>query len=252
MNFSFRSCVLVALSLSGLVGCAAKPPVVAEVKKAPSEDRELLLQQKVQEKEAEIERLAAKMEAMQAKQEMEIKSGDADDIAAQKLPRVRLSPTSKAPKAEDPAEDLLGHEEAVSLADSRHETMHWYFRGLTQLEHNQYEEAVESFAAFLKSSPRHVYADRAQFWIGEARFRAKEYPLAIIAFNRLEGEFPDSFRRVEAGYKKGLALEKVGRADEAVVQLKELVRRFPRHPLTSEASAKLAGLEISIAKKLLQ
>ncbi len=251
MNFSFPS-VLVGLSFLGLVGCAAKPAVVAEARKGPGEDREMLLQQRVQEKEVEIERLAAKMEVMQAQQEMDKKTGDADDVAAQKLPRVKLSPKPAVSKLEDPAEELLGHEEAVSLADSRHETMHWYFRGLTLLEHGQYEEAVESFAAFLKSSPRHVYADRAQFWVGEARYRSKDYPMAIIAFNRLEGEFPDSFRRVEAGYKKSIALEKVGRAEEAVVQLKELIRRFPRHPLTSEASARLASLEVGLAKKQFQ
>ncbi len=251
MGFNLRSKwqpILATSCLFLVMGCATTAPVVTEVKKDPQDDKLMLMQQRMEEKEAELEKLNAKMEALQAKQEMEVRNGgDPDVMAINRLPRVKLSPVQPV-EVKDPAEDLIGHEEEVSLADSRHESMHWYFRGLTLLEHAQYEEAVEAFSAFLKASPRHVYSDRAQYWIGECRYRAKDYAMALIAFNRLEGEFPDSFRRVEAGYKKGISLEKMGRNDEAVVQLKELVRRFPRHPLTSEASAKLAGLEVKLAK----
>jgi len=250
---------LAPLAAFGLAACAAKPPAVVEVKKDPGDDRIFLLQQKLEEKESELEKLAAKMDALQAKAEMEKQTGDSDTVAMNKLPRVKLTPEiSSAKKNEiaqaekEESEALVGHDEAVSLADSRHETMHWYFRGLTLVEKKMYEEAIEAFTTFLKSSPRHVYADRAQYWLGEANYRAKDFAMALIAFNRLEGEYPESFRRVEAGYKKGLCLEKAGRLEDAVLQLKELVRRFPRHPLTSEASTRLASLEVDLSRKQLQ
>ncbi len=207
----------------------------------------MLLQQKVHDKESEIDRLAAAVEILKAKSEMNEKETNSAGSLERRLPRVKLSPKAP-PEKEESDENTFGAEESVSLADSRHESMHWYFRGLTLVEKNQFESAVEAFQAFLKASPHHLYSDRAQYWIGESHFRAKDFPLAVIAMNRLEHEFPDSFRLVEASWKKSLSLEQIGRTDEAMAHLKELIRKFPRHPLSDEASRKLASLEIGLAK----
>lgn len=227
-----------------IAGCASAPPP-APVRDVQAEDRYLLLQQKMRDKESEIERLSAAVEILKAKSEMARHETSPTAKIERNLPRVKLSP--KTPVEKEEPEDLTA-DEAVSLADSRHESMHWYQRGLTLIEKGQYEAAIDAFQAFLKASPRHLYSDRAQYWIGEAHFRAQEFPLAVIAMNRLEHEFPDSFRYVEASWKKSLALEQMGRADEAVGHLKELIRKFPQHPLSDQASHKLASLEVGLAK----
>ena len=232
-------------SLLFIAGCASAPPPSGPVRDVVAEDRMMLLQQKMRDKETEIERLSAAVEILKAKSEMTRHETSPTAKIERDLPRIRLSPKVAAVKEEP--EDLTG-EEAVSLADSRHEAMHWYQRGLALVEKGQYEPAIEAFQAFQKASPRHLYSDRAQYWIGEAHFRAQEFPLAVISMNRLEHEFPDSFRLVEASWKKSLALVQMGRAEEAVVHLKELVRKFPRHPLSDQASHKLASLEVGLAK----
>ncbi len=234
-----------------LSGCSSSPTVVTPARDVQQEEKFLLLQEKVRERESEIGRLTAAVEALKARADFP-QEGNSESSTAQierKMTRVKLSPkppTKPTVAAEE--DDTLGNEESVSLADSRHESLHWYFRGLTLLEQGQFDSALESFGAFLKASPHHVYADRAQYWIGEAHFRAKEYGLALIAMNRLESEFPLSFRATEASWKKALTLENLGRSAEAVVHLKEFLRRFPRHPMSPLASNKLASLEMSLGK----
>lgn len=224
-----------------LVGCAAWKSTSSPT---PEERRFALLQEQIQTQRTQIERLTAALEKIKDAPEPEI--SDAIPAAPKPLipsaPVEKLVPSASERAAADENEEGEIVEEEDSIADSSQAMMNFYYEGNRQLKDRQYEDAIKSFRQFLKASPEHIYADRAQFQIAESHFRNKEYGLSIVASNQLESKYPESFRLPAALFTRSLSYSSLGQTDSARITLRALLKRFPDDPIADKASRKLAEL----------
>lgn len=280
MRPSPKAFVFLGVSLSALlVGCASKSINPHPAKLDPNDEKLMILNQQVTDQGAEIAKLTAAVDALAAR----IRHSERPEPVAkapvptrQKVARLHpddqdesedftLEPADEegdeasqdaiASKPSHQRDDLEAATETIvpseadagaTVADSAHETMQLYYRGLQLLEEKRYDEALKNLRAFLKLSPDHVYADRAEYLISQAHFMNKEYGLVVVETNLLESRYPYSVRLPEALYKRALAYEGMGQQEQARRTLRDFLSRFPKDPLAGEASRRLG--EVSLAE----
>lgn len=114
-----------------------------------------------------------------------------------------------------------------------------YYAAYSDYIKENFDLAIEGFRQFIQSFPASGLADNSLYWIGECHYAKKKYQDAINSFNELLAKYKDGDKVPAAILKKGYALIEMGRQDEGIAILKELISRFP---LSEEAS--LAGQKI--------
>jgi len=82
-------------------------------------------------------------------------------------------------------------------------------------------------------------AGNAQYWVGECLYGKQKYAEAVEAWNSFFRDYPSSEKLPDARYKKGVALEKLGRRSQAMVEWRYVVDRFPNTPAAQKAREKL-------------
>ena len=114
-----------------------------------------------------------------------------------------------------------------------------YYAAYSDYIKENFDLAIEGFRQFINSFPESGLADNSLYWIGECHYAKKKYQEAINTFNELLAKYKDGDKVPAAILKKGYALIELGRQDEGIAILKELISRFP---LSEESS--LAGQKI--------
>ena len=102
-----------------------------------------------------------------------------------------------------------------------------------------YDLGVQSLREFLRIYPNTDRSDNAQYWIGECYFGKESYSEANDAWDVLLRDFPSSDKIADARYKKGLALEKLGRKKEAIVLYRYVLEHYPNSEAAKAAKNKL-------------
>ena len=102
-----------------------------------------------------------------------------------------------------------------------------YTQAYADFARGNYDLAIAGFAEYIKAYPATDFTDNAQYWIGECLYGKKQYTEAIEAWNTLFREYPSSDKLPDARVKKGMALEKLGRRSQALVEYRYVVDRFP-------------------------
>ena len=85
----------------------------------------------------------------------------------------------------------------------------------------------QGFAEYIRNYPGTDFTDNAQYWIGECLYGKKMYAEAIEAWNTLFKDYPASDKLPDARVKKGMALERLGRKSQALVEYRYVVDRYP-------------------------
>jgi TolA-binding protein len=209
---------------------------VTENKVLHGRNRDLL--RRASESEIEVKRL-----------EKIVAKGDSmtslSDRAPEEVPKVSVQVLKPENFYEpQPSEDSS---EGTLLASSDHEEMTWYYRGLAEIGAGKYDQAAKAFSEFLVLSPEHIYADRAQYWIGEAYFRSGENGLCLVADNAFMLRYPESFRAPEVMYRAALTHLRMGRRATAEEVLREILHEHPSGSLNKQATQKL--MEIVRSKR---
>lgn len=114
-----------------------------------------------------------------------------------------------------------------------------YYAAYSDYIKENFDLAIEGFRQFIRNYPESGLADNSLYWIGECYYAKKKYQDAINTFNELLNKYKDGDKAPAAILKKGYALLEMGRQNEGLAILKELISRFP---LSEEAS--LAGQKI--------
>ncbi len=109
--------------------------------------------------------------------------------------KVKVLKPLRAPKATPPRPEETASE---WIASSVNESLIWLEHGKELLRAGKYDAAVGAFTRFLNLAPDHALAHEAQYFIGESYFKSREYGLALISFNRLLAQFPQSPKIPEA------------------------------------------------------
>jgi tol-pal system protein YbgF len=103
-----------------------------------------------------------------------------------------------------------------------------------------FDLAIQGFKEYIQNYPDTDFTDNAQYWIGECLYSKKAYEDAIDAWNVLLRDYPSSDKVPDARVKKGMALERLGRKSQALVEYRYVVDRFPNSQAARLARERLA------------
>ena len=128
---------------------------------------------------------------------------------------------------------------------------------MTKFNREDYLEAAEDFKTVTVQYPGSSYADSAQFFIGECRFRREEFILAASEYDLLVRTMPSSPLVIKARYKKAMSnyeLSPKSELDqkftkEAIDDFQTFIEYYPADSLAKVAAAKINELNNKLAKK---
>jgi tol-pal system protein YbgF len=114
-----------------------------------------------------------------------------------------------------------------------------YSQAYADYARGNYDLAIQAFQEYLKNYPQTDFSDNAQYWIGECHYGKQRYAEAVEAWNTLLRDFPSSDKLPDARVKKGMALERLGRRSQALVEYRFVVDRYPNSPAARLARERL-------------
>jgi tol-pal system protein YbgF len=114
-----------------------------------------------------------------------------------------------------------------------------YSQAYADFARGNYDLAIEGFNQYMTHYPDTDFTDNAQYWIGECLYGKKEYAEAIEAWNTLFRDHPSSDKLPDGRVKKGMALERLGRRSQALVEYRYVVDRYPTSPAARIARERL-------------
>jgi TolA-binding protein len=85
-------------------------------------------------------------------------------------------------------------------------------------------------------------ADDAQFMIGESFYGMKEYVDAVSEYDKVIKGYPDSDRVPAAKLKKAFSLFSLGKKGQGVMELQQIVQRYPSTKEAEIAKQRLSEL----------
>jgi tol-pal system protein YbgF len=118
-----------------------------------------------------------------------------------------------------------------------------------KLTATQWGDARKDFRTFVQRFPKDDKADDAQYWIGEAFFREKEYDKALGEFQKVIDNYADSDLVDDTFLQSALAYEELKACRNALAFLDALMRQYPQSPLVKTAKQKLDSLKKSLKNK---
>ena len=92
---------------------------------------------------------------------------------------------------------------------------------------SNYKQAIADFKAFLTTNPKSLYAEHAQYWIGESYFAMRDFTAAIAEFQNVIKKYPESIKVPSSLFKQGMAFFEMQSYDEAKAFFAKLTTRFP-------------------------
>ena len=101
------------------------------------------------------------------------------------------------------------------------------------------DEGAAALRAFLKTHPRHEYADNAQYWLGEAFYARKDYPHALVEFRATIETYPRGNKVPDALLKVGYCYLALGQQDKARAVLSQVVNLYPKSEPAALAAKRL-------------
>jgi tol-pal system protein YbgF len=141
----------------------------------------------------------------------------------------KSSPTSSAARpASLPSADIL------------------YANALRDITSGKYDLAKQEFQDYLKYYPQTDLASNAQFYLGEISYARKDYADAVVQYDDVLRNYPDSFKLVTARYKKGMALLALGQKSAAIRELREVILRYPGTDEAKRSRATLHQLGVAV------
>jgi tol-pal system protein YbgF len=114
-----------------------------------------------------------------------------------------------------------------------------YSQAYADYARGNYDLAIQGFTEYIKQFPSTDFTDNAQYWVGESLYGKKQFAEAIEAWNALFRDYPSSDKLPDARVKKGMALERLGRRSQALVEYRYVIDRFPNSPAARIARERL-------------
>ncbi len=121
-----------------------------------------------------------------------------------------------------------------------------YSQALNDYEAAKYQLSAQEFRQYLATYPNQSQAASAQFYLADSDYWTGNYAQAVSEFDALLKQYPGT-ETAAAGYKKGLALIKLGQRAAGIKQLREVVASYPESPAALQARSALDSLKVSAA-----
>jgi tol-pal system protein YbgF len=114
-----------------------------------------------------------------------------------------------------------------------------YSQAYADYARGNYDLSIQGFSEYIRQFPSTDFTDNAQYWVGESLYGKKQFAEAIEAWNTLFRDYPSSDKLPDARVKKGMALERLGRRSQALVEYRYVIDRFPNSPAARIARERL-------------
>ena len=99
----------------------------------------------------------------------------------------------------------------------------------------KFDLAAVGFRNLLAQFPKSDVAAQAQFYLGECAFARKDYSGAAREYERAYQLYPKSEFAPKALYKRGVALQTLGKTDEAAAAFRAFLKNYPHNELAKSA-----------------
>jgi len=194
------------------------------------------LQREVQQLRGEVELQSHALDAMKLHQrelyldiDRRLTQGAAPKAPPE--PDTSVAAQSQAPDAESSAPEIppvtavpAPADPPSSAAPGEEEAYQKSFELLTQ---RRYDEARSAFQGFLKKYPGGLYADNAQYWLGEASYVTREFDTSIEEFSKVLRLYPKSPKVAGAMLKIGYIQYDRQQRAKARETLDRLIQSYP-------------------------
>jgi tol-pal system protein YbgF len=209
---------------------------------------------------AEIRKLSADIQASvdSAKADIQALNGKVDDLTVglkkptEDLGRYREDADKRIISLDDrvvklqAALDELGKKISETPVVKKEEVVtpeSAYTKGLEAFKAGNMPAAREILTKFLEQNPKHELAANAQYWIAETFFAEASYEAAILAYQEVIKQYPDSKKVPAAMYKQAMSFKAIKDYKSAKYVLKKLVEEYPKHEVTKKGREMLKELK---------
>lgn len=137
-----------------------------------------------------------------------------------------------------PESDADGGQAPIPVSDKTA-----YEQAKRAFDEGDMEAARLQFENFINTFPKSPLAANARFWIADSYYVEKWYEKAILEYQRVLEEYPDSNKTAAARLKQGYAFAELGENANARLILNELITRYPDSREAGFAKEKLKKLQ---------
>ena len=109
------------------------------------------------------------------------------------------------------------------------EIQNLYNEGRRLYEMRDFPSAIRSFTMVTQQAPNHDLAANSYYWIGESYYAMADFSAARLAFQRVQDQYPDSGKFIDAQVKIAMTWIRQNRRDHARTILLAIKRDFPRY-----------------------
>ena len=109
------------------------------------------------------------------------------------------------------------------------EVQNTYNEGRRLYEMRDFPSAIRSFTMVTQQAPNHDLAANSYYWIGESYYAMADFSAARLAFQRVQDQYPDSGKFIDAQVKIAMTWIRQNRRDLARTILLAIKRDFPRY-----------------------
>ncbi len=155
----------------------------------------------------------------------------------ERLVAMQTTPSFSSGPAPTPADGTEGSGDVAT--GSAPPPRELYSQAYADYARGNYDLAVQGFEEYIRNYPDTDFSDNARYWIGECLYGKEQYEDAIGAWNQLLRDFPSSDKVPDARVKKGMALERLGRRSQALLEYRYVLDRYPNAPAARIARQKL-------------
>jgi tol-pal system protein YbgF len=119
-----------------------------------------------------------------------------------------------------------------------------YQRALDAWRGDEFKLCIERFTGFLQTYPTSGYADDAAYWLADCTYQNDEFKRAVVRFNAVVSVYPESPKAPDALYRQGESLLKLGPKfyEAARTVFKRVQRDYPESERSVEAAQQLQRL----------
>lgn len=121
-----------------------------------------------------------------------------------------------------------------------------YWLGRTEFNRGAFGAAESAFLDHVARRPTHPLAAEALYWAGIAAARAQEFARAVETLGRVAREYPGSPRLPDVRFAQADALSQMGRYAEAIVLFDDVIANFPDSPLVTAAWGRKGDCQFSM------
>ncbi len=177
-----------------------------------------------------VEETSYKLEKLSEKHDREV------EVILQRLAEIEK-------KMEDIPTSTKTKYAAIDKKDKNLSPTKMYNKGRQLMEKKKFNKAAALFSLFLKKYPKHKLAPNAAYWRAECFYAQRDFPHAIIEFQKVLDKYPKSAKRCHSLLKQGLAFEELGKKKEATAFFKEVKAVCPKTPQAKRAQKELKKIE---------